>query len=151
MVIYIGADHRGFKLKETLKNYLSGEGYAVVDLGNDKYDKADDYPDFAAKVAEKVSVDSNENRGILICGAGVGVDVVANKFRGVRSVLALSEEQVTASRNDDDANIISIAADFVDEEKVKKMVDIWLKTPFSGEERHKRRLQKISEIEKGQA
>ena len=84
MIIYLGADHKGFKLKEYLKNSLKEKGYEIVDLGNDSYDENDDYPDFASAVAQRVSVDYEQSRGILSCGSGVGVDVVANKFKNVR-------------------------------------------------------------------
>ncbi|MBI5079456.1 RpiB/LacA/LacB family sugar-phosphate isomerase [Candidatus Wolfebacteria bacterium] len=148
MLIYIGADHRGFKLKESLKNFLSAANYQAVDLGNDHYDENDDYPDFAAKVAEKIDGDaSGESRGIVICGSGAGVSIVANKFKGARCVTAISPEQAAATRKDEDTNILALAADFLSEEVAKNIAKIWLETPFSGEERHKRRLAKIKEIE----
>lgn len=145
MVIYIGADHRGFKHKEEIKNYLSGLGYSVSDLGNDKYDELDDYPDFAEKVARKVSLDGS--LGILICGSGVGVDVVANKFPGVRSALVSNSEQAMDARSDDDANILSLAADYTSIEDSKKIISLWIGTQFSGEEKYKRRLKKIEALE----
>ena len=148
ITIYVGADHRGFKLKETLKKFSQSKGEKMIDLGNDRYDEKDDYPDFAVKVAGRVSKDPSGTRGILICGAGVGVDVVANKFKGVRSALVSSEDQAYASRNDDDANVLCLAADFLSETRAKKIVEIWLATPFSGAARHKRRLQKIMRLEK---
>jgi ribose 5-phosphate isomerase B len=147
MLIYIGADHQGFKLKEALKGFLKNKGYEVVDLGNDHYDENDDYPDFAAKVAKAVSDDPENRRGILICRSGAGVDIVANRFKGVRSVLAISPDQVYLSRNDDDTNVLSLASEFINEETAQKVVLTWLTTPFPGEEKHKRRLQKISNLE----
>ncbi|MDP3763467.1 MAG: RpiB/LacA/LacB family sugar-phosphate isomerase [bacterium] len=147
MIIYIASDHRGFKLKETLKIYLVNSGYTVHDLGNDHYDENDDYPDFAIKVSEKISEDSINNRGILLCGSGIGVDIVANKFHNVRSSLVFSPDQAYMARNDDDANILSLAATILDEEKAKKIVSVWLQTPFSAAERHKRRLEKIKNLE----
>ncbi|MBI2591136.1 MAG: RpiB/LacA/LacB family sugar-phosphate isomerase [Candidatus Brennerbacteria bacterium] len=149
MIIYIASDHRGFQLKEALKNFLKANGYTVEDLGNSRLDKEDDYPDFAAKVAKIISEDYyNERRGIVLCGSGVGVDIVVNKFPRVRSVLAISPDQASVSRNDDDTNVLSLAADFMEEEKVKKIVSVWLQTPFAGEAKNKRRLDKIAEIEK---
>jgi ribose 5-phosphate isomerase B len=147
VVIYLGADHRGFKLKEELKNYLLGSGYTVRDLGNDRYDENDDYPDFAGKVAEKVSADPLNSKGILICGSGIGVDIVANKFKEVRSSLVFSPDQAYAARYDDDANVLSLPADYLTGEEAKKIVSVWLQTPFSGEERHRRRLYKIKNLE----
>jgi len=147
MLIYIGADHRGFQLKETLKKFLKDLGYEVVDIGNDKYDEQDDYPDFAKLVARAVSQDTVSRRGILICASGVGVDVTANKFKGIRSALVSSPNQAYASRNDDDSNVLSLAADFLDEKTAQEIIKTWLATPFSNQERFERRLQKISEIE----
>ncbi len=147
MVIYIGADHRGFNLKESLKNYMKESGYTAVDLGDDHYDENDDYVDFSVKVAERVSRDPFNGKGVLICGSGVGVDIVANRFPGVRSALAISTDQVLKARSDDDVNVLSIAAEFTDEETAKKMLSIWLQTPFSGEERYKRRLNKLKELD----
>ncbi|MEK7635686.1 MAG: RpiB/LacA/LacB family sugar-phosphate isomerase [Patescibacteria group bacterium] len=147
MLIYIGADHRGFNLKESLKKFLKDSGYEVIDVGNDHYDKDDDYPDFAALAARAVSQDSINRRGVLICGSGSGMNIIANKFNGVRSVLASSLEQAKLSRNDGDSNVLSLSASFLNEEQAKEILDIWLKTPFSEEDRHKRRLAKISEIE----
>lgn len=148
MLIYIGADHRGFKLKESLKKFLKDQGYEAVDIGNDHYDENDDYSDFAALVGQAVSGDPENRRGILICRSGAGVDIVANKFKRVRSVLAQNPDQAYLTRNDDDTNVLSLASEFISEEAAQKILLTWLKTPFSGEERHKRRLQKISDLEK---
>ena len=151
MLIYIGADHRGFELKEILKKFLQENGYEVIDVGNDHYDKNDDYPDFAALAAHAVSQDSINRRGILICGSGAGMNIVANKFESVRAVSINNSEQAKLSRNDGDSNIISLSADFIDKEKAEDILRVWLKAPFSGDERHKRRLKKIMEIENGKA
>lgn len=147
MNIYIAADHRGFQLKEDLKKYLGSSGYKLVDLGNDHYDENDDYPEFAGKVAEKVSKDT-EGRGIVICRSGVGVDIVANKFDGVRSALVGNKEQAYLSRNDNNVNVIAIAADFLGLDSAIDIVKTFLQTPFSGREKNKRRLEEITEIEK---
>lgn len=146
MTIYLGSDHRGFKLKELIESQLKTHGHVVHDLGNDHYDEADDYPEFAHRVAEKVSAEET-SRGIVLCGSGIGVDIVANKFKGVRSALALSTEQAIASRNDDDANVLALAADYLTPKQAQAIVKVWLETPFSGDERHKRRLGEIEEIE----
>jgi ribose 5-phosphate isomerase B len=146
-MLYIGSDHRGYKLKSTLKDYLEKLGYESEDLGAFELDPEDDYPDFALAVAKKVAENLEENRGILICGSGVGVDVVANKTKGVRSALCFDAKQAKMSRNDDNTNVLSLAADFISEEKAKEIVKIWLKTPFSGQERHQRRINKIKNLE----
>ena len=147
MTIYIGADHRGFELKEHLKSFLASKGYQVADMGNDHYDKEDDYPDFAAKVAKNVSEEYETAMGILICGSGVGVDVVANKFPRVRSALAMSPDQAFDARNDDNANVLSLAANYTSKEAAEKIVSTWLATPFAGDERFRRRLKKIEDVE----
>jgi len=147
MLIYLGADHRGFELKEFLKKFLKKQSYKVIDVGNEKYDENDDYPDFARLVARAVSQDSLNRRGVVICGSGVGVDMVANKFDGVRSALANTPEQAKLSRKDDNANVLALAAEFTDENKAKEILIAWLKESFSGEEKYKRRIEKISEIE----
>lgn len=147
MLLYIGADHRGFRLKESLKNYLKNAGYEVVDVGAETYNERDDYPDFAALAARKISLDSENSRGILLCGSGVGVDVAANKFKNVRSALAFNTEQAAMSRSDDNTNVLSLAADYLSEDDAKKILSVWLATNFSGEERHQRRLRKIEDLE----
>lgn len=146
MTIYLGADHRGFELKEKLGNYLKSGGYEAVDLGNDHYDETDDYPDFAYKAALEVGKDPL-SRGILICGSGMGMDVAANKIKGVRATVAYSKEAARHARTNDDINVITLSGDSLEFEEAKEIVDIFLKTEFSGEERHVRRLKKIEEIE----
>lgn len=148
-MIYLGADHRGFKLKETLKSFLKEEGYQFEDLGNTIYDPSDDYPDFAAKVAEKVSENPKENRGILFCGSGVGMDIVANKFKSVRSALVWSADEalVKQSRQHDDSNVLSLPANHLTEDQAKTIVKLWIETSFLEVERHIRRIQKIEELE----
>lgn len=146
MILYLGADHRGYRLKETLKEYLANAGYTLHDIGNTAYDESDDYVDFARLVAEEVSKDPVGRRGILMCGSGVGVDIVANRFPELRSALAFLPDQAAESRSDDDTNVLALAADFTDPETAKKIVSVWLQTPFSGEERHRRRLQKIRDL-----
>lgn len=147
MVIYLAADHRGYNLKESVKRFLLNGGYEVFDLGNEKYEEGDDYPDFAVKLAKNVSLNAEFSRGIAICGSGVGVDVVVNKFRNVRSALAINADQIYDARHDDNANVLSIAADFTNETDAQKIVEIFLTTPFGNEERHRRRLDKITQLE----
>jgi len=146
-MLYIGADHRGYKLKETLKIYLQELNYVWEDLGAKELNPNDDYPDFALAVAKKVAENPEENRGILICGSGVGVDIVANKMKGIRSALCFDAKQAQMSRNDDDTNVLSLSADFISEGLAKEIVKTWLETPFSGLERHARRIEKINKIE----
>lgn len=145
MKIFIGADHRGYNLKEMLKAKLMKEGNDVVDMGGTG-DPADDYPDFAEKVAKAVS-DDPEAKGILICGSGVGVNIVANKFKGVRASLIFDQKQGHDSRADEDPNVLTLSADYTSEGNARAIVDAWLATPFSGAERHVRRIGKIAKIE----
>lgn len=145
-MIYIGADHRGFDLKERVKRHLLDEGYDLVDLGNDHLDPSDDYVDFAHKVAEAVKNDP-VNKGILLCGSGAGVDMVANKEHGIRSALVEDVARAKQAREHEDANVISLPADKLDEETSLEIVKAFLNTPFSGDERHIRRLEKMEEVE----
>lgn len=142
-MIYLGADHRGYNLKEDIKKFLAESGQSFEDMGNFKHDPNDDYTDFAKLVAGKISQNPEADKGILICGSGVGVDIVANKFHGVRS--ALADDIVTAkqSREHDDTNVLSLPSDEVDFEMAKKIIGIWLATPFSNGEKYKRRIDKM--------
>lgn len=147
MKIFLGADHRGFNLKEQLKGWLSGEGHEVMDLGAASFEKDDDYPDYAAAVAKQVSGKADA-RGIVVCGSGIGMAVAANKVPGVRASVVTTPALAKMSRQDDNVNVLSLAADFTTESDVKEIVTTWLQTEFSGEERHRRRLEKIAQLEK---
>lgn len=148
MVIYLGADHRGFQLKESLKKYLVDSAYEVEDA-TPNFSDGDDYPDAAKAVVQKVIKNLDNSKGILICGSGAGVDIVANKFKHIRSVLGLSNDQVFDSRHDDNVNILSLAADFTSYDSAKSMVKIFLETKYAeNEERFRRRIAKILEIER---
>ena len=148
MIIYIGSDHGGFKMKEFLKQWLVEKAYEVADMGPAQYVEGDDYPDAASAVARKVSQsEPGQARGILICRSGAGVDIVANKFRGVRSFLAISPDHAYQVRHDDDVNVLCIASDFIEEATVPKIVQIFLSTPFAKEEKYTRRLNKVLDIE----
>jgi len=147
MTIYIGADHRGFALKEKLKQTLLGEGYDVVDVGAATYVPDDDYPDYAVKVAQAVSDDLAQRRGILVCGSGFGMDIAADKYPGIRAALPMSADHAYQARHDDDANVLALAADFIPEEAAVQIMKTFLSTPFAKEERYERRIEKISEEE----
>ena len=143
MTIFIGADHRGFKIKEALKPYLKELGYEVVDLGDDHFDEADDYPDFANAVAGKVSQNPEIDKGILICGSGIGMSIAANKFKGIRAAQVDKIEQAILSRKDNNANVLTLSGNDLSESEAKEIVKAWLETPFSKEERHERRIKKF--------
>ncbi len=140
MKIIIGSDHAGFDLKEALKESFDG----MVDVGTYSEDSVD-YPDFAAKAARAVSSGEFE-RGILICGSGVGMSIVANKFPGVRAALCTDIDTARMSRMHNDANILVLAGRRTDVKTAAAIVKVWLDTPFEGG-RHKRRLDKIKNIE----
>lgn len=145
-MIFLGADHRGFELKELLKKRLEDEGLEVTDLGADVLNPTDDYVDFAEKVATAVS--ENENSfGVLLCGSGAGVDIVANKFNGIRSALVQDIQRAKQSREHEDANVLSLPSDILDEEGAFEITKAFIETPFSGEQRHIRRLKKMEVIE----
>ncbi len=146
MNIFIGADHRGFSLKEDIKTYLLSKGYVVTDVGAHELNLDDDYPDIALLVANEVAKDLN-NRGILICGSAMGMDVVANKVKGIRATVAYSKISAQHARQNDNISIISLAGDILKVREAQEIVDIFLSTSFSGEERYLRRLQKIADIE----
>ena len=142
-MLYLGADHRGFQLKEEIKKFLAEKKYQFEDMGNFTYNKNDDYVDFAKLVAQKVSEKPSEHKGILICGSGVGVDIAANKFHRVRSALADDTTTAKQSREHDDTNILSLPANEVNFELAKNIIETWLETPFSNGEKYKRRIDKI--------
>ncbi len=145
MKIAIGCDHRGFKLKKKLMESLTEMGHAYHDFGS--YDTNPvDYPDIASKVARAVSR-REFDRGILVCGSGIGMAIVANKFPGIRAALALDTFLARRAREHIDANVLSLSAEETSEEKAKEIVQAFLTTEFEGG-RHLRRIEKIGEIEK---
>ena len=145
-MIYLGADHRGYNLKEELKKFLEQKKVKFQDLGNLEYDEEDDYPDFAKKVAEKISSNSKKDNGILICGTGIGMSIVANKFKEVRAGICLSGYMAKRAVEEDNINILCLAADITDTGTSEKIIKEWLKAKFKNEERHKRRLEKIAKL-----
>lgn len=146
MKIYIGADHRGFNLKERVANWLGELKYDFVDLGAKQLEPNDDYTKYAEEVALLVR-DNEGSRGVLICGSGVGVDIMANKFDGIRSSIGKSVLQVKAGRNDDNMNILVLASDYTHEKEAKAMLIAFLETKYSGKARYDRRLEEIERIE----
>ncbi len=145
MKIFIGADHRGFELKEKLKNFLQAEGHEVEDLGALSYEEGDDFVEYAINVARQ-TVNERGGRGILLCGSGAGVEIAANKIGGARCTLGYSQEQIAKARDADNVNILALASEFIDLEKAKVFVKSFLDTPYDPAERHERRIKKIEEI-----
>lgn len=147
-MIYLAADHRGFQLKEALKQTLTDQGYPVEDVGALHYDKTDDYVDFAKAALEKMRDNPGLHKGIFICGSGHGMNMVADKYREIRAVMGYNRYVAVQSRQHENANVLILAADWVKEKETRDIVFDWLGAEFANEERHLRRLAKISEIEK---
>ncbi|MEA3493226.1 MAG: ribose 5-phosphate isomerase B [Candidatus Margulisiibacteriota bacterium] len=141
MKLAIGSDHAGYKLKEILKKYLKRKKIEFKDFGTYSEESVD-YPDYAYPVAEAVAA-KEFDRGVVICGSGVGVSITANKVKGVRAVLVHDTYTAKQSREHGDANILCLAGRKLTRAKATKILDVWLKTEFSGEERHLRRIRKI--------
>lgn len=175
-MIYLGADHRGYKLKEKIKQWLKEWGYTFEDMGALEYSPDDDYTDFISKVAQQVSEDPEKNRGIILGMSGQGEAMVANKFKGVRAAVFYGpsnkywiwsflinfwsalpaflvyrknfKKVIELSREHNDANVLSLGASFLHDRLAKYILKLWLETNFSGEEKHARRINKIKELEK---
>ncbi|WP_020376138.1 ribose 5-phosphate isomerase B [Sulfobacillus thermosulfidooxidans] len=145
MRIAVGADHAGWPLKETLVNYLIDKGWDVEDFGTFGPESVD-YPDYANKVALAVA-NGDAERGLLICGSGQGMCIVANKTQGVRASLAHDVVSARLARQHNDANVLTMGARFVAPELAEEILSVWLDTPYEGG-RHARRLEKIEQIER---
>ena len=139
--IAIGADHGGFDLKERVRNYLADQGHAVADLGTNSTDSVD-YPDFARKVAERVSA-KGADFGVVICGTGLGVAMTANKVRGIRAAPCSETLSARFARSHNDANVLTMGGRLIDYSTAVKILDVFLSTPFEGG-RHQRRVDKIN-------
>lgn len=144
--IYFGADHAGFDMKELLKEHLELQGCVVEDLGAHTFDPQDDYPQYAKAVAQAVRQHPG-SLGILSCGNAEGIMIAANKFDGIRAGVGYSMASARTLRNDDNANIISIPGRIELIDPPTEIADVFVQTPFSGEERHKRRLSDVEKIE----
>ncbi|MDO8460320.1 MAG: ribose 5-phosphate isomerase B [Nanoarchaeota archaeon] len=144
--VFLGSDHAGFETKEKIKNHLQKLKVNYEDLGPSKYAPGDDYPDYAFKVAQKVS-QNKDYRGILICGTGLGMQIAANKVKGIRAASPYDAYSAKMSRAHNNTNILGLRGRSFPFSKIKQIITIWLKTPFSEEERHKHRIAKISNYE----
>ncbi|MBP9691129.1 RpiB/LacA/LacB family sugar-phosphate isomerase [Candidatus Woesebacteria bacterium] len=146
MTIFIGADHRGFELKNTLVEYLQSKNIRVEDLGNYELDPEDDYPDFAQKVAQAVLQNPKEFLGIVICGSGIGVCMAANRTRGIYCGMGIDAEQVKHGRENDHINVLSLAADNFSEEQAQEMVDAFISAQPIHKQKYSRRLTKLDSL-----
>ena len=150
MKIAIGADHGGFELKQEIGKLLRSDGYEVLDLGALEYDALDDYPDFALAVARAVAAGEAE-RGIVVCGSGVGATVASNKIRGVRAGLCHDTYSAHQGVEHDDMNVLCLGARVIGIEVAREIVRSFAGAAFSGEERHQRRLDKVLRAERENA
>ncbi len=144
MIIYLATDHAGFQLKEAIKKFLIKKGYKIKDLGAFKYNPEDDYPDFIRKAGAAISKNPKD-RAIVLGGSGQGEAIVANRFKHVRAAVYYGGpiKIIRLSREHNDANVLSLGARFLKEKEALKIVELWLRTRFSEEGRHKRRIQKL--------
>lgn len=146
MNIAIGSDHRGFAMKQELVAWLTSEGHHLIDCGAESLSPEDDYPDFAIPVARLVAEGTCE-RGVVVCGSGEGVTIAANKVKGIRAAALYSVDLARAARAHTDCHVAALSADATSVELAKDIVATFLNTPFSNEDRHLRRIAKISEQE----
>ncbi|MBN2843326.1 MAG: ribose 5-phosphate isomerase B [Sedimentisphaerales bacterium] len=144
MKIAIASDHRGYEAKELIKSLLKKTGHEVIDYGTSE-SKSCDYPDYALPACQAVASGEADN-GILICGSGIGMSIVANKVKGIRAALCQDEMFVQTAREHNNANVLCLPAMLVNDSLLNRIVDSWLNTPFQGG-RHERRVEKIIEIE----
>ncbi len=147
MKIYIGADHAGFPLKETLRDYVKEKGHEVIDLGTFSEESVD-YPDLAREVGEKVR-ENKDTLGVLVCGTGIGVSIAANKLKGIRAANVHDVNEATLSRQHNNANVVTVGARTLQPQMAKDIVDAFLTTPFEGG-RHQARVDKITAIEENE-
>jgi len=146
MRVHIGSDHAGFELKQHLVGVLAEKGYDVVDHGAESYDAEDDYPPYCLATGEAVVADDG-SLGVVIGGSGNGEAIAANKVDGVRCVLAWSEDTAKLGRQHNDANIVSVGGRMHTTEEATQLIEWFLETPFSGDARHARRIQELSDYE----
>ncbi|MDP9850148.1 ribose-5-phosphate isomerase [Streptosporangium lutulentum] len=146
MRVYIGADHAGYELKNHVVSWLKEHGHEVTDCGPSVYDPEDDYPPFVLRAAEGVVGDPG-SLGIVIGGSGNGEQIAANKVRGVRAALAWSEETAKLAREHNNANVVSVGARMHTEQEATRFVEVFLATPYSGAERHSRRIAQLDTYE----
>lgn len=147
MKIYLGADHRGYHLKEKIEAYLKKHGHDVIDEGDERLDPEDDFTIFAGRVVHAMKADGEHARGILVCGSGQGMMIAANRFKGIRAGLGWSVEAARAIRHDEDSNVLALPAEVLDDDKKwQPVVDAWVNTPFAGATRYKRRNRQLDEL-----
>lgn len=146
MKIALACDHGALEYKEILKKELPEQGYEVVDFGTNSHESCD-YIDFAAKAAQAVA-NGECDRGIVICGTGIGVSITANKVNGIRCALCSEPFSARLTREHNNSNVLAMGQRVIGEELMRDIVRVWLTTPFSNEDRHLRRIEKLNQLEK---
>lgn len=152
MKIYIGADHRGYSMKEQLKSWLISQGQDVIDCGNDHLDPDDDYVDFGLSIARKItehyahSHDEHSAIGIGLCGSGVGVSIIGNRIKGVRCSLSMSPDHARHARENDHANMLALASEYIDLDTAKDIITTFMKSSPRRVEKYLRRVRKLDSI-----
>ena len=146
MKIYLAADHAGYELKNILSEHLVHNGYDVADMGARTLDPDDDFAQYAYATTTKILGDEGDSRGILICGSGEGMAMAANRVRGIRAAVIWTVQGAKETRNDNDSNVLTLPSRMIDTETAIAITEAWLQEPFSGEERHQRRIDQIEQL-----
>jgi len=146
MKIFIGADHNGFDMKAALITALQKSGHEVIDEGDKTQDPADDFPQFASQVVSAMRAQGDQAVGILICGSGQGMCMAANRYKGIRASLVWDEHEAHAARNDDDSNVLCLPARSITNVQAIAIAEAWLRTPFAGAARFKRRIAELDNL-----
>jgi len=149
-MIYVGSDHAGLQLKNILVESLAKSGYSVTDIGPKEYKPEDDFPDFAAKVCRMLKNDK-EAKGILVCGSGQGMAMVANKIKGIRAAVCWNTGIAKQAREHLDANVLCLGASYLNEAEAREITDTFLNTQFLAREKYLRRIRKIKEFKNSKA
>lgn len=147
MIVYLGADHNGYELREELLRYLKSAGYEVHDDGNERLNPEDDYPIFAARVVNDLLASNDPDaRGILLCGSGQGIMIAANRYKGIRACLGYDLESVRTARNDDDCNVLALPAKILKSDEANTLVEAFLNTRFGDAPRYTRRIKELDQL-----
>jgi ribose 5-phosphate isomerase B len=147
MKIFLAADHRGFELKQHVQKYLSRKEYEIVDVSNNTKEQTDDYPDFVHRLYCKMK-NGSENRGIVLCGSGIGMSIAANRFQLLRCGLCFNKDQAKMARAHDNINVLALAADYIEPKVAFEIIDIFINTQVDNNPKYARRLEKINNYAK---
>lgn len=151
MKVILSSDHAGFEIIKGLTNYLKNKGCEISNMGPSEYDSKDDYPDFVApamkSLQKELGRENADARSVLLCRNGVGVNITANKFKGIRAGLCFNKLQTQYARTDDNINVLCLPVDYLSDEEILEIVDVFLETEYSGLPRHERRINKIKLLE----